>query len=291
MMHEVRLVADLRQELGESILWDDHRGELVWIDIHKGTLWRWFSGSGTLRSHELPDRIGAIGLTRSGRYVVGLATGFGFFDPETESWEQVVEIEPEQPHTRLNDGRCDRFGNFVCGGMRETEDPAVTTAVYRFRSDGRVETLIAPISCANSTCFAPDGRTMYFSDMPTGRILAYAYDPDGPLREVAMIADLSTEPGLADGSSVDAEGCVWNAQWGGAKLVRYGHDGTTMQEIELPVSNPTCVAFGGTDLRTLYITSATFGLTDAQRASEPLAGSLLAVDLPVGGLPEPRFAD
>ena len=291
MIVELRLVADLRQELGESVLWDDHRAELVWIDIHKGTLWRWLSESGALRSHQLPDRVGAIGLTRSGRYVMALATGFGFFDPETEKWEPVVEIEPEQPHTRLNDGRCDHFGNFVCGGMRETDDPAVTTALYRFRPDGRVETLINTISCANSTCFAPNGRTMYFSDMPTGMILAYAYDPDGPLRKATAVADLSAEPGLADGSSVDSEGCVWNAQWGGAKLVRYSHDGTTMQEIKLPISNPTCVAFGGSNLKTLYITSATFGLTDAQRALEPHAGSVFSVDLPVSGLPEPRFAD
>ncbi|KHQ50128.1 MULTISPECIES: SMP-30/gluconolactonase/LRE family protein [Mameliella] len=290
-MNDLRLVADVKQELGESILWDDARNELVWVDIHKGAIWRLSLRTSKLRRHALPDRVGAIGLTRSGRYVVGLAGGFGFFDPENDTWIGSVDIESDKPATRLNDGRCDRYGNFICGGMRETDDTSVTSALYRFRPDGRVDTVLAPIGCANSTCFSPDGRVMYFSDMPTGKILAYDYDPDGAPGAHRIIADLSDQPGLADGSTVDAEGCIWNAQWGGGKLVRYTPDGQVEREIALPVTNPTCVGFGGEDLSTLFITSASFMLNEAQRASEPDAGSLFAVNVLVGGLPEPRFAD
>lgn len=290
-MSDLRLVADVRQELGESILWDEHRGELVWVDIHEGTIWRLRPGQNAPRRHALPDRVGAIGLTHSGRYVVGLAGGFGFFDPDTEAWAPATLIEPEQPATRLNDGRCDRFGNFLCGGMSESDDTRVTSALYRFRPDNETETLIEGIGCANSTCFSPDGRILYFADMPTAEILAYDYSPDDRPRKRGRIADFRAEPGLPDGSTVDAEGCLWNAQWGGAKLVRYTPDGCIDREIPLPVTNPTCVGFGGAEMKTLFITSATFQLSEAQLAREPHAGSLFAVDLAVGGLPEPRFAD
>lgn len=289
-MTDYRLVADVQQELGESILWDDMRGELVWIDIHQGRIWR-MAANGVLLSHTLPDRVGSIGLCRSGRYVAALAGGFGLFDPETGAWENGATVEPDRSATRLNDGRCDRFGNFVCGGMRESDEAEIFSQVYRLRPDGSVEALIEDIGCANSTCFSPDGRLMYFADMPTAEITIFSYDPDAkPVRQ-GRLAGFLDQPGLPDGSTVDAEGCIWNAQWGGGRLVRYSPEGDIIREILLPVTNPTCVGFGGADWKTLFITSATFQLNEQQRAAEPHAGSLFAVDLDVGGLPEPRFAD
>lgn len=286
-MTVIEVAVRQRLELGESILWDGAAGALSWVDIHRGDLWR-LSTDGELARVRLPDRVGAIGL-RAGRpgHVAGLAKGFGLVDPDG-TFTHLAAIETDLPGTRLNDGRCDPFGNFLCGGMRETGDAA--SALYRLRPDGRVDRLLTGIGCANSTCFSPDGQILYFADMPTARIIAYPYDPDGSLGAGRLFFDFTGHAGLPDGSTVDAEGCLWSTHWGGGCLSRHDPDGRMIAMIPLPVTNPTCLAFGGPDLRTLFISTATFGMSPAQAAAEPSAGSVLSLRCDVPGLPEPRFA-
>ena len=193
--------------------------------------------------------------------------------------------------TRLNDGRVDPAGRFVCGGMDEADPQEGISAVYSLGRDRRAVSLLAGVHCANSICWGPDGRTMYFTDMPTRRIDMFDYDPlTGAAVNRRTFADLSNEPGLADGSTVDAEGFLWNAQWGGNKVVRYAPDGSVDREIALPISNPTCLCFGGDDLDVLFITSAWFGLDDAARVREATAGGIFALRPGVKGLPEHRYA-
>ena len=291
MSVETGLVVDCRHLLGESIVWDADAGELVWVDIHDGEIWRYRVAEQTIRAHVLPDRVGALGLCDDGTYVVALASGFARFDPSSEHVRHIADVEPELPTTRLNDGRVDRQGRFVCGGMDEAADQGPLSAVYRLDPDDTVHRLIDGIHCANSTCFSLDGATMYFTDMPTGRILAYDYDVDsGHPHSPRLFADCSDQPGLPDGSTVDAEGYVWNARWGGSRLVRHAPDGRVDRVVPVPVTNPTCLAFGGDDLATLFVTSARFGLTRAQLAHEPTAGGLFAIRPGVAGVPEPRFA-
>jgi L-arabinonolactonase len=289
-MVTIEIAADVRHELGESILWDDRAGEIVWVNIHRREIWRQDAKRGALVRHELPDRVGAIGLRRGRGYVVALAKGFGVFDPSEGRYVPLAEVETDLANTRLNDGRCDRFGNFVCGGYNEGGQEAEPSALYRLRGDGRVEVLKKGIGCANSTCFSPDGRTLYFADMPTGRIDAFGYRPDGPLGPSKPFFDFAGRPGEPDGSTVDAEGFLWNAHWGAGRITRHAPDGRIDREIPLPVSNPTCLAFGGSDLRTLYVTSAAFHMSAAALANEPLAGSVLSLKVDVPGLPESRFA-
>lgn len=285
----IEVAADVRHELGESVLWDDRTGELVWVNIHRREIWR-RNATGSLIRHELPDRVGAIGLRQGPGYVVALAKGFGLFDPARSRYEPIAPIEIGLPNTRLNDGRCDRSGNFVCGGMSERGLSGKPSALYRFRADGTVETLLGDIMCANSTCFSPDGKTMYFADMPTGIIRAYCYGPDAPLGASRLFFDFAGRSGLPDGSIVDSEGFLWNAHWGAGRVTRHAPDGSVEREIVLPVTNPTCLAFGGADLRTLFISSATFQLSAETLAGEPLAGAILSIRVEVPGIPEPRFA-
>lgn len=287
-MRSIEIAVDVRHELGESVIWDDRCGELVWVDIHRGELWR-HTSAGRLTGHKLPDRIGAVGLREGAGYVVGLAKGFGLFNPDANRYESIADVEADLPHTRLNDGRCDRHGNFLCGGINEAGAGKPDSALYRLSPNGRVETLISGIRCANSTCFSPDGRTLYFCDMPTGDIVYFDYDGAGPLAAARPFHSLAGRPGLPDGSTVDAEGCVWNTHWGGGRIVRYSPAGETLQEIDLPVSNPTCLAFGDADYRTLYITTAFYQLTPEQRIREPLAGAVLKIRTEVAGLQEPHF--
>lgn len=273
-----------RLELGESILWDDRIGRLAWVDIHTGRLWQ-EKPLAEPEVRQLPDRVGAIGLRESEGFVVALAKGFGLLGLD---YLPLALIAPDLPHLRLNDGRCDRFGNFLCGGMDERGGRGA--ALYRLRPQGQVETLLEGIGCANATCFSPDGLTLYFADMGTGRVLAYPYHPDRPLGAPRLFFDFAGRPGLPDGAAVDAEGCVWLTHWGGSAVSRHAPDGRLIEEIALPVTNPTCPCLGGPDLRTLYVTTATFQLSPDALAQEPLAGAILSLRATVEGLPEARFA-
>ncbi len=279
---------DCRNILGESPVWDDREQLLYWVNIHAAELWAWRPGIAA-RTVELPERVGAIGLREQGGLVLALESGFALLDSLDAEIHTVRRVE-SPAHTRMNDGRVDPFGRFLCGGMNEETPQGSNAALYSLSADGRVTKLLDGIGCTNSLCWSPDGRTMYFSDMPTGRIDAFEYDARlGAIANRRTFATLK-QPGAPDGSIVDAEGHLWNAQWGGGKLVRYRPDGSVEREVALPVSNPSCVAFGGPELDILYVTSAWFTLDDAARAREPHAGSLFAFRPGVRGLPPERFA-
>jgi L-arabinonolactonase len=285
----VDVAVESRNELGESVVWDSVSKQLVWIDIHRGNLERWGT-SGHRTTDRLAERIGAIGLRQTGGLVAGFASGFALLDAAGRTERRLMDVEAHLPTTRLNDGRLDRQGRFVCGGMDEDSIQKPVSAVYRLDHDGSVERIIDRVACANSICFSPDGSRMYFADFPTRCIVVYEYDADAGIpHDPVIFADGTEQPGYPDGSTVDAAGCVWNARWGAGRVVRYAPNGDVDAVIELPTSNPTCPAFGGDDLETLFVTSARFGLSEQQRELEPLAGSVFSVRSGTTGLEEPRF--
>ena len=286
----VEIAARCGNEVGESVLWDPEREEVLWVDIERGSILRLEPRSGAVHSSQPDDRIGAIGLREGGGLVLGLASGFALLDSIDGSLERLQTVESDLPTTRLNDGRVDRSGRFICGGMDEAANKQPISAVYRLDPDQQVHRIIDAVHISNSICFSPNGTQMYFTDMPSAQILVYSYDTDlGVPHDPKVFADLSDQPGLADGSTIDADGCLWNAQWGGGRIVRYTPSGAIDRVIELPATNPTCPAFGGSDLRTLFITTATAGLSEAQRRAEPDAGALFCVEVEAVGLSEPRF--
>lgn len=286
------LALDCRNNLGESIVWDGRNERLYWANIHAGEIWSWQpSGSEAPRVSKLSERVGAIGLRQGAGLALALESGFAVIGHEDELPARIADVEPDLATTRLNDGRVDPQGRFVCGGMDEASPQRGISAVYSLRADGYFASLIDGVHCANSICWSPDGRIMYFTDMPTRRIDQFDYNTvTGTASNRRIFADLSKEPGLADGSTVDADGYLWNAQWGGSKVVRYAPDGSIDRVVGLPVSNPTCLCFGGADLDILFITSAWFGLDDAARARETQAGGVFAFKPGVKGLPEHRYA-
>jgi len=222
--------------------------------------------------------------------VVALERGFALLDLTSERAELIAEVQDSAPTTRLNDGRVDPAGRFICGGMDEGVPQQPVAHLYSLGEDGSVATLLRGIGCANSLCWSVDGRIMYFSDMPTRRIDAFDYDiGNGLASNRRKFTQLPGTAGLPDGSVVDAEGFLWNAQWQGSRLVRYDPSGAIEREVTLPVSNPTCLAFGGPGLEVLFVSTAWFGLSDAQRQAQPHAGSLFAFRPGVRGRREHRF--
>jgi sugar lactone lactonase YvrE len=202
--------------------------------------------------------------------------------------EPIVDPESHLPQTRFNDGKCDRNGRFWAGTMG-TINGKPAGALYRFDADHSLHTMHHDISVSNGLGWSPDNRIMYYADSPTYNIYAYDFEPEtGTMSNERVFAHHKV--GFPDGLTVDAEGYVWSARWDGWQVIRFAPDGSIDQVVEMPVQRPTSCVFGGSDLRQLYVTTATTGLSEADLARQPLAGSVLVLDAGVSGLPEPLFA-
>ena len=292
-MAAVELVLDCRNMLGEGAVWNGADGRLWWTDIEGSRLWTHEPESGRCASHRTPERVSCFAPRRIGEgLVVAFSSGFALYDPVTGLRQDIVAFEPDQPDTRLNDGRTDRQGRLIAGGFDEKGGGRLISSVVRLDSDLTVTTLFSEVGCANGICFSPDGRTLYFADSMRAEIWAFAYDPGtGGLGEKRVVATLKgSRPGIPDGSCVDAEGCIWNAEWDSGAVVRWTPDGRIDRVVELPVPRPTCVAFGGADYGTLYITTARAWLSEAQLAEAPLSGGLFALRPGVKGVGDAAFA-
>lgn len=292
-----RLLVDSRNALGEGSTWCSRTGALYWTDIEGARLWRHLpaghrQGERT-ESWPMPERLACFALTGlDDTILVGLATHLAFFDLRSGACDKIVDVEPGL-NTRLNDGRCDRAGRFVFGMKDEGSPPRPIGGFYRLNTDLTLERLaLPPAAIANSIAFSPDGARMFFCDSPSREIRVCDYRDDGSVANVRVFARLTDATGEPDGSTVDAEGGVWNAQWGGARVVRYGTNGEETERIEMPTAQPSCVAFGATGavLDTLFITSARVGLDESALSEDPFAGGVFTAPTRRAGLPEPRFA-
>jgi sugar lactone lactonase YvrE len=157
-------------------------------------------------------------------------------------------------------------------------------------TNGRCRQIKTGIGISNGLGWSPDNRVMYYTDSAQRTIWAYDFDlENGDISDQRVFARTPAEY-VPDGLTVDAEGFIWSAKWDGWKVVRYAPDGSVDQEVRLPVQRPTSCTFGGTDLKRLFITSASTGLTEAELQNQPLAGSVFVVDTDIMGIPEPRYA-
>jgi len=289
--------------LGESPVWSRDEGVLWWLDIKAPALYRYDPATGVNDSWPLPQETGSIVLRKDGGLVGALRGGFAFLDvgapgkPVGTDW--IGDPEPGRPLNRLNDGRADRQGRFWAGSMHDPDGPPETYferepvgAFHRLDVDGTMHRMIDGILVSNGLCWSPDGKTMYAANSPTRIMRAWDYDPaTGDIAHERVFATFPEEDGRGtpDGAIVDAEGGVWVAEFGASRVTRLTPDGDVDRMIALPVSRVTCPMFGGSDLATLYVTTAKIMLSPEALAREPLAGALFAVDAGVAGLPEAAF--
>ena len=275
--------------LGESPLWEDRAQCLYWVDIRRPAIRRLRWSAGEVDTWAMPDLMGSIALTDEGRLLVATTRQISLFDPVGGTLAPFVEPPPQPGDHRFNDGRCDTQGRYWVGSMHNITR-APEGVLYRLEGAGPMVAVRDGICIPNSLAFSPDGRTMYFADSLRHTIYAYGYDPATGTMGEARVFAVSEPPAFPDGSAVDAEGFVWNAEFNGGRLLRRSPDGRLDRVVNLPVRRPTCCAFGGPDLDILYITTTSQNMSEAERAAEPLAGALLAIDVGVRGLPERRFA-
>ncbi|WP_175714239.1 SMP-30/gluconolactonase/LRE family protein [Burkholderia ambifaria] len=281
-------LADTRNTLGEGATWCDKTHALYWVDIEGAQLWRCRADGSDLTQWPMPERLACFALTHDPDVLlVGLATQLAFFDLRSGAFTRIVDVEPELP-TRLNDGRCDPSGAFVFGMKDEGGDPPrAVGGFYRLNADLTLERLaLPPAAIANSIAFSPDGSKMYFCDSLVREILVCDYGRAGVagVRPFARLTDADGDP---DGSTMDRDGGLWNAQWGGRRVVRYAADGVETERIAVPTAQPSCVTLDGEGR--LYVTSACVGLSDDALASDADAGGVFVAQTRHAGLPTARF--
>ena len=288
----IEVLVDVKTILGEGPLWDVAEQRLYWIDSFGCNVFRATADGREVRAWDVPAKIGSMALRQRGGAVLSLQTGFHFLDFATGDCSLIVDPEPDMPTTRLNDGKVDKRGRFVAGSM-DTMEHGPNGSLYRLDPDLSLHKLDQGIVVSSGPCWSPDGKTFYFADSWSGEIWAYDYDLDtGNVANRRTFARINTPGGgAADGSTVDAEGFLWNAQVYDGRLVRYAPDGTVDRTIEMPVKKVTSVMFGGPDLDVLFVTSMAKPPLPRFPSDGVLRGSLFAIyGLGVRGLPEPRFA-
>lgn len=286
----VRCMQAANAILGEGPVWLAAADELLWIDIHRPAIFRFSDEAGQKSAYHLPFRVGCISPTSGGELIVADAQGFALFDPRPGLLRRVETGITLTGRWRFNDGKVDRAGRFWAGTINdETYEP--NGCLYRLDRDLRAHVMVTGLTCSNGIGWSPDNRTMYLVDSMIGTIWAYEFDlASGDLGTRRIFAKLADAEGIPDGLTVDERGGVWVALWDGWRIAHFSPDGTRNDDVSMPVQRPTSCMFGGSDLSTLYVTSASIDLPHDGLVAGPLAGALFAVDTQTRGLPEPVFS-
>ncbi len=295
----ISILAQTRDMCGESPIWNARTQSLCWVDIITRKIRRCDIATGQTRSWTTDDfptaiawRLGKPGL------VAAFADSIGFFDFETGEVTPFCKADPKQGN-RNNEGKCDARGRFWVGSMQTNLNPDGTDrkmdancgALFRVDPDGATSQHTPhDIGLSNTMAWSADNRTFYFGDTARNVIYAYDYDIDDGIISNRRIHFEGFSRGLPDGSCIDSDGCLWNARFGGACLVKITPQGKLDQVLDLPVSNPTSCQFGGQDLSTLFITSARAGLNSQQLSINDKEGAVLVIDTAVTGTPTEAFA-
>ena len=277
-------INDIRAVLGEGPVW--HAGQLIWIDIEGRRI---HVGDASI---ELPERVGCAWPCADGRHLIcGLESGLAFLELSSGQLEAIAEPELELPTTRFNDGKCDPLGRFWAGTM-DMEEKQALGSLYMLDPLGRLTRQWQGVTVSNGLAWDPDGTTLYYIDSPTREVAAFDYDAGGgTLSNRRAVIPIPVGEGFPDGMTIDSEGMLWIALWGGWGVVRYDpKTGERLGKIDLPVEKITSCCFGGDALDELYITSASIGLDPGSIEVQPSAGAVFKVRPGVAGLPAIPFA-
>ncbi len=285
--HPVHNLLEARARLGEGPVWDAQEQVLYWVDIYNHRVHRFDPITGDNRFWTVGDAVGAIALASQNRLIMALRKQLAFLNLQDGSVTPIVEIETHLPHNRFNDGKCDAAGRFWFGSMC-TQGPRGN--LYRYSPDGTLTVMETGLCISNGLGWSPDQQTFYLTDSYDKAIFAYDFNLDtGDITNRRIWTDLTSESFAPDGLTVDADGCIWTAMWDGWCIVRFRPDGTESDRIPMPIQRPTSCTFGGKNLRSLYITSASVGLSEAEIQQSFFSGDLFCIDTPVQGLPMYQF--
>ncbi|WP_332853195.1 SMP-30/gluconolactonase/LRE family protein [Duganella sp. S19_KUP01_CR8] len=289
--HDVQCIWEAGAELGEGPLWVAEQNRLYFVDLKNQLLHALDAGDGQRHSWTMPDYICWLVARRDGDgFMAGLRDGIArvWLEPELRI-EYLARPFAAGSAERMNDAKVDSAGRLWAGSMHNTDYEQTIGRLFRLDTDLTLTVADQGYHICNGPAFSLDGATMYHTDSFEGRTYTYPLAADGTLGERRLWRQFGDGEGSPDGMTVDSEGCVWIAQWGGARVCRYSADGALLDTIHVPALHPASCTFGGADLKTLYITTACEGNTPEQLQQFPLTGGLFAVRLDVAGVPAARF--
>lgn len=283
----ISVACSVPSQIGESPLWDPERKVLYWIDIAGRSLHRLHPESGSYDSWSLPAEPGCVALADAGGVVIAMRSGVFHMHVDTGTLRQLAEAPYDQAHIRFNDGRCDSLGRLWVGTLFEPRTAKVGS-LFRFER-GHITDMQRPVTVSNGIAFSIDERVIYHADTTAHRIVLYDFDIEaGTLGSGRVFHQFGGDRngqygGRPDGAAVDSEGAYWCAMYEGSRLLRLSGTGEVLQEIELPVRCPTMLAFGGDDLKTIYVTSARHNRPVEELKRHPLSGCVLSLRVETPG--------
>jgi sugar lactone lactonase len=284
-----RVLLDESQELGEGPTFDPLSGSLFWFDILGKTLCELTVETGAFVKHELPFLASVLAVIDKDRQLIASDEGLFLRERASGVLTPYVSLEADKPQNRSNDGRMHPSGALWIGTMSKTADTGAG-AIYHVAGT-QVTKLFEAVSIPNGICFSPDGAVGYFNDSKVNHMMRVDLNPATgmPTGAPSVFIDQSARNGVIDGSVVDLEGTIWNANWDGGAVDRYAPDGRQIARYEIPTRRPTCPAFFGAGFYRLAITSCWEGLDDSERKADADAGKIFELGIPVKGKPEPLF--
>ncbi|MDA3913729.1 SMP-30/gluconolactonase/LRE family protein [Oleiagrimonas sp.] len=284
----VRLELDAQAALGECPRWSVRDQVLYWVDISEQTLNRFDPVSGDNSSRVFEEPVACFSERSKGGFVLAMRNRFALIDHFDAMPRWIGEGVVVPDGGRFNDGRCDQVGRFLAGTI---DFKGSSGALHRINAKGVIERLAGDVRSANGLAFSPDGRTMYWSDTRNLIVRCWDYDSEsGEISHTRTFTEFKSKGGRPDGASVDTQGCYWSALYDGGRVVRFAPDGKVVEMVTIPSINATMIAFGGSDMRTAFVTTARQQLSDEQLRSHPHSGGIFSFRVPVPGIPEPYFA-
>jgi sugar lactone lactonase YvrE len=294
-IYEIKVVSEQAMQVGECPLWHAKEAALYWVDIDGRAVHRLHPASGQQQRWDMPTEPSALAINAGGGLIVALRSGFAHLDTKTGSLAEIAPAPFDMATTRFNDGKVDPAGRFWVGTIFEPRS-AASAEMFVLEKGAVRKVWSGGMTVSNGLGFSPDQHTMYHADTTTHRIDRFDFDAaTGAISEPHAFQRFSTDKkaadygGRPDGAAVDSEGNYWSAMFEGGKILRFAPDGELLDEITLPVRCPTMVTFGGPDLRTLYITSASHNRSAEEIAEHPLTGHVLSVRVDVAGQLETAY--
>ncbi len=291
-MSTVEHILATQNIVGEGPVWNVQEQALYWVDIQGHTIHQLQPETGEHRVFAVGVAVGVLAFRLTGGLVLATKNGFALWDTHAQVLDVIANPEAGQAHKRFNDGAVDCRGRFWAATMSEEEEKQKPEGIlYRLDPDHSVHVMDTNFIIPNGMGWSPDNTRMYLTDSTKHSIYMYDFDSQtGTISSRRTFVDTFNEQGVPDGLTVDSEGCVWSARWGGAKIVRYDPHGKVERVIDVPVPQPSSCVFGGKNLDELYITSASKGLSDEQRKAYPLSGDLFRLKTDIRGLEKFLFA-
>ena len=294
----VTISADLTPELeykiesllGEGAFWNHKTKELYWVDIEGKQLHIYNPETKQNKTFTTPSRIGTVVPHTETEAVIALEDGIYKIDLNTGATKLLSDVEHTVKENRFNDGKCDPSGNLWVGSMYYAQS-APKANLYKIDANGHSEKMLDSITISNGIVWTSDAKTMYYIDTPRANIRAFDFDKNtNTITNERVAVNVPTTLGYPDGMAIDEENMLWVGLWNGNAVVRFNPiTGELISKIEVPAHNVTSCAFGGDNLETLYITTASLDMTDEEKKKYPLAGSVFKVKPGVKGVKSTFF--